>query len=94
MKITRKHLKQLIKEELEKTLQEWEPGTTLVPERPGEEGEPTQFGEYGDFKADPATLEQIIQALKDAGLRDAAIHLENEFGKGIESWEFPSKYGA
>ena len=86
-------LKKIIKEEIEAVIKEWERGTTLVPERPAEEGEPTQFGEYGEFKGEGATLQQIIQALRDAGLKDAADHLENEFGKGIERWEFPSKYG-
>lgn len=90
MKITKKRLKQLIQEELAKTLKEWEPGTTLVPERPGTEGDATQFGEYGEFEGDPATLKQIIQALKDARLYKAAEHLESQFGMGIESWEFPS----
>jgi hypothetical protein len=79
MKITQKYLKQLIKEEIEVILKEWDPGTTLVPERPGEVGGPTQFGEYGEFEGDPATLKQIIQALRDAGLTDAADHLESEF---------------
>ena len=93
MKITRTQLTEIIKEEMERVLQEWEPGTTLVPERPGAEGDPTQFGEYGEFEGDPATLEQIIQALKDAGLYKAAEHLENQFGRGTESWEFPSRFG-
>tara|TARA_R110000824_G_scaffold266507_1_gene455526 strand:+ start:22 stop:327 length:306 start_codon:yes stop_codon:yes gene_type:complete len=98
MKITRAQLKQIIKEEMEKVLNEdpgdWIPGeTTLVPERPGKEGTPTEFGEYGEFEGDPATLQQIIQALKAAGLKEAAEHLENQFGHGIERWEFPSRYG-
>jgi len=93
MKITKSQLKQVIQEEIQKTLKEWEPGTTLVPERPGEEGGPTQFGEYGEFEGDPATLQQIIQALKAAGMHKAAEHLENQFDLGTERWEFPSSYG-
>ena len=81
-------LKQIIKEEIANIIKEWESGTTLVPERPGEEGAPTQFGEYGQFEGDPATLKQIIKALKAARLYAAAEHLEKQFGvEGPDEWE-------
>ena len=88
MKITKTRLKKIIKEEMEKALKEWEPGTTLVPERPAASGGVAQFGEYGAFEGDPATLEQIIQALKDAGMYAAAEHLEKQYGiEGPDEWE-------
>jgi len=88
MKITKTQLKQIIQEEMEKVLKEWEPGTTLVPERPAASGGVAQFGEYGAFEGDPATLEQIIQALKDAGMYAAAEHLEKQYGiEGPDEWE-------
>tara|TARA_R110002110_G_scaffold394526_1_gene608665 strand:- start:203 stop:478 length:276 start_codon:yes stop_codon:yes gene_type:complete len=88
MKITRKQLQRIIKEEMEKIFENWEPGTTLVPERPPAPGGVAQFGEYGAFEDDPATLEQIIKALKDAGMYAAAEHLEKQYGlEGPDEWE-------
>jgi len=96
MRITESQLKQIIKEEIAKIIKEFTPGMTLVPERPGAEGGPTQFGEYGSFEGDPATLEQIIKALDDAGMKAAADHLRDEFEiardrpsglPGADEWE-------
>ena len=96
MKITKSQLKQIIKEEMEKVLKEWDPGTTLVPERPAAGADVAQFGEYGAFEGDPATLEQIIKALEAAGMHAAANHLKDAFEitrdrpsglPGADEWE-------
>ena len=47
MKLTKTQLKQIIKEEIATTLQEWEPGTSLVPSSASPESGLTQYQERG-----------------------------------------------
>jgi len=63
MKLTKSQLKQIIKEEIATTLQEWEPGTSLVPGSVSPESGVTQYQEHSpEF----LTVSDAVEALGEA----------------------------
>ena len=91
MKITRAQLKQVIQEEIEKTLKEWEPGTVLSPEQPasGDPGafprsfseeppETTDLAEFSPSEAFGMAWTKAIEFLDAAGMGPAARYLEKQ----------------
>jgi len=68
MKLTKTQLKQIIKEEIATTLQEWEPGTSLVPGSASPESGLTRFREVDPGAPSAAEFaEQVKAAAKELG---------------------------
>ena len=90
MKITKTRLNQIIQEETEATLREWDPGTVLTPEEPVTGELPRSFSEEPPGTVDLAEFSpseafgmawtKAIEFLKSAGMEEAAQVLEKESG--------------
>ena len=81
-------LKQIIQEEIEKNLHEWEPGTVLSAEQPAsgefprpfseEPPETTDLADFSPSEAFGMAWTKAIEFLDAAGMGDAARYLEKQ----------------